>query len=113
MTLGHNYTAPLVTAPTTFLINIQQVIKPTQNARFLAKFTPIHHWEGVNSNRAKNASFWGNEWHAVFAWQLSKTTNEAFEGNALTNKSPVEYFWFRQICLPNWAGEVAKGPKNG
>ena len=82
-------------------LTIQTVIKPARRApvlcaRALAKFTPIHHWEGVNSNLAEIATFGGNAYQAVFARRWSKTTNLAFKDNALTNKSPFDYFWVRQ-----------------
>ena len=69
---------------------------PRGRARALAKFTPVHHWEGVNSNWAENATFWGNALYTVFAWHSSKTSNWTLKGNAIRNDSPVSYFWVQQ-----------------
>ena len=47
-----------------------------------------------------------------FAWCWSKTSNGAFEGNALTRKSPIEYFLFGQKLLGLLVGLSGKRAKN-
>ena len=65
----------------------------------------------MNENWAEYTTFWGNARYAVSEWHSCKTTNWAFQGNALRNKSPVDHFLVRQhfLAIPGvWSGQRAQ-----